>query len=130
MGRLKNSDDPYMGLNEPDPYLEIEAEEPSKPRAKSAADDFTPRKPKEKTEAGFDPSLNRALLAALKALPGKIADLRGPDPKPPIVNVEAPIVKIPETKIVMDKHPRKWRVRVTERDADGLIKDLTITAVD
>ncbi len=79
---------------------------------------------------GFDPSLNRALLAALKALPGKIADLRGPDPKPPVVNVEAPIVKIPETKIVMDKHPRKWRVRVTERDADGLIKDLTITAID
>lgn len=87
-------------------------------------------KPKKKETSGFDPSVQRSLVSVLKGLEKRLESAAAkPDIK---VDVAAPNVKVeaPEVEVSVPKTPRKWKIRITERDDDNRIKEMTIDAVD
>ena len=125
----KKSRDPYLDLNEPDPYLSMngDVEEKEVPRKKVLSKD-SKDEPRDREP---DTSAMRAVATAMQALVKKMDDIATRPVKPPVVNVEAPKVTVaaPEVNITQ-KTPKKLRFRVTDRDEMGRIKDITVTVLE
>lgn len=104
-------------------------EEPTDEEAEEIFESLPKLRAKKET-SGFDPSVQRSLVSVLKGLEKRLESAAAkPDIK---VDVAAPNVKVeaPEVEVSVPKTPRKWKIRITERDDDNRIKEMTIDAVD
>lgn len=126
MARSSKSTDPYLGLNEPDPYLDLNGREgvaTPKPMRAAVLADKAEKKVEKPKEPQFEPSMLRSVVAAIKGLTKRMEEPR--DAKPPNVTIQAPDIKIPDITV---NTPTKWKIVVTERDDNDRIKEMTIIA--
>lgn len=106
---VEDDGDPYLALN-----AQVEA-------ALSGIEDI-----KEKIDGGFDPSVQKAVLAALKVLTevvGNIAKMATP-----VIKLDPSITVQPAISVKADT-PKSWVIEVMERDAEtGKPKKMRISA--
>lgn len=91
--------------------------------------DSLPAKPRSKGDAnGFDPTVMKAVVAAINKLTKKIDDTAA-SPKPPQINVEAPKVNVEAPVVNIPARPEHWRIKVVSRDDNGRIEELDLKVI-